>query len=513
MRATVAVLLVVVGVGWLARLAPPIVTTSDIAITELYTDLASHARLMVGPYSRFRWHHPGPLYFYLLVPGYVASGRAGAALYAEAVVINVAAVGVLVAMLLAMRRPLLAALAATAAIAFALRADGVAGSPWTAHIVVLPALALVGLCAAVADGRTRLIAAAAAVASFVVQTDIALGPPMLAVVMVALAAIAVRAARTRSVPYKDLAAACLVSAVAWILPILDAVLYRGGNIAALWRFFAEDAGAAHSTRESLAYWSYGLVGLARSDLRLPWGGPLDLSSAPWAVTAAVALLVALAARLVVAVRASESFDVWLGAVTLTGALASLWGLTRARGDILDHEIFWLVALGGWAAAFVAAGAIGSLQRKAPSWPGAERSLRRASAVLLICLTLLGAVQARSLIGQDEQNALAHNVEPVVLAMDSYFDREHTRAAIVDIVDVWAQAVPIVLRLRRLHRRVAVPPDYVYMFTDALAPSGYEDGWLTLRPGGRPPPDDGGAVLYDSYRIVVVAEPRRYPGSR
>jgi hypothetical protein len=85
--------------------------------------------------------------------------------------------------------------------------------------------------------------------------------------------------------------------------------------------------------------------------------------------------------------------------------------------------------------------------------------------------------------------------------------------VVDIVDVWSQAVPIVLRLRRLHRRVAVPRDYVYMFTDALAPTGYEDAWLTLRPGGRPPPDDGGSVLYDSYRIVVVAEPGRFPRSR
>ena len=44
-----------------ARTAPDVVTKSDIAVTELYVQLATAGNLLVGPYSRFLWHHPGPL--------------------------------------------------------------------------------------------------------------------------------------------------------------------------------------------------------------------------------------------------------------------------------------------------------------------------------------------------------------------------------------------------------------------------------------------------------------------
>src|SRR5689334_8006982 len=44
-----------------ARVAPDVVTKADIAVTELYVQLASTGRLLEGPYSRFGWHHPGPL--------------------------------------------------------------------------------------------------------------------------------------------------------------------------------------------------------------------------------------------------------------------------------------------------------------------------------------------------------------------------------------------------------------------------------------------------------------------
>ena len=57
---------------FLARSAEPFYPVSDIALTELFTREAAHGRLIVGPYSRFGWHHPGPTCFYLLAPFYAA---------------------------------------------------------------------------------------------------------------------------------------------------------------------------------------------------------------------------------------------------------------------------------------------------------------------------------------------------------------------------------------------------------------------------------------------------------
>jgi hypothetical protein len=331
-------------------------------------------------------------------------------------------------------------------------------------------------------------------------------------VLLALTALAARGVRGQTAPYTDLAIAGVVSAVLWMPPILEAGRHHGGNLRTLWRFFADDIGGVHPIREAIAYWSYGLVAIVRSDVTLPWGGHLDVSSAPWAPALALALLIALVARLVMAIRARESFDAWLAAVTTAAALASLWGLLHARGDILDHEIFWLTALGTFAAGLVAAAAIGALQREAPTWQSAEPHLRRASAVFVCGVAVVGALQAVDFVGKDERSAFGHDAVPATLAIDEYLDREHSRAALIEIEDEWAQAAPIILRLRQHHRRIAVSPASVFMFTDAFAPTGREDAWMRITRAGQTP-RGGGSLIFDSYRVVVIAEPGRFPGSR
>jgi hypothetical protein len=76
---------------WLTRHAPPFREVSDGAILEIYTLEALKGKLLLGPYSRFGWHHPGPLYFYLEAPWYWLSGRHTAGMQAGALVINLAA--------------------------------------------------------------------------------------------------------------------------------------------------------------------------------------------------------------------------------------------------------------------------------------------------------------------------------------------------------------------------------------------------------------------------------------
>src|SRR5215471_15054113 len=115
------VLALAAGLVFVARRAPPVVTAADIAVIELYTDLASHGRLLLGPYSRFGWHHPGPLYFYLQAPLYAASNRAGAALNVGAVAINVTAFGLLLWTIARQGRPVLAVLVGIGCVALAVR--------------------------------------------------------------------------------------------------------------------------------------------------------------------------------------------------------------------------------------------------------------------------------------------------------------------------------------------------------------------------------------------------------
>src|SRR5580765_82341 len=78
-----------------AASATPIVTDADIAVNELYVELATKGQLLVGPYSRFGWHHPGPLYFYVVAPFYALAGHQAAAMYAVALAFNLAALVVI----------------------------------------------------------------------------------------------------------------------------------------------------------------------------------------------------------------------------------------------------------------------------------------------------------------------------------------------------------------------------------------------------------------------------------
>ena len=82
--------------------------TGDGAVIELYTLQASRGWWEYGPYSRWGWHHPGPLVFYALAPFYTASHAQSLAIIAGAVAINLIA---LTAILWALARHASAALA------------------------------------------------------------------------------------------------------------------------------------------------------------------------------------------------------------------------------------------------------------------------------------------------------------------------------------------------------------------------------------------------------------------
>jgi len=486
---------------YVARVTDPVVTSEDIAVTELYTDLASHGRLLLGPYSRFGWHHTGPLYFYLQAPLYAASSRAGAALFVGAAAINVIALAIVLWTIVHQERPGLAAVVGIACLAFALRAPRVLASPWTPHVTILPTIACLALAAAVASGRTRLLALTALVASFVVQTDLALGPPIAVVVVLTLGAVALRARRERALPIRDIVLALCVSAAAWSLPLADAIRHRGGNLAALAQFFTTSYVRLHSVREALVAWSASLAGLARPDLAVAWGAPLRLEGTAWTLPAVGMLLALLGTLTFRAVRRRRVFDAWFAAMTLATALTSVWSLTRVRDDYTDYETFWLVALGAVAAAIVAFAAIEHVPSLRPAF---DRWARRAPPVLLAGAVIVAALDFRNILEMERRWAGQRDVPVAVAGIEAYLDQERSRMPLIDLDSAWSQGVPIVLRLRQHHRRVAVSAGSLFIVTDVFAPTGREDAWLRVQPGLRGAPDAGWHPVFDSYWANVYA---------
>ena len=172
-----AAVLGVLAIVVLARQAPPFVTDSDFAMTELYTELAARGQLAVGSYSRFGWHHPGPFYFYLQAPIYAAGGHRAMSLFGVALLINLAAILTLVAVTVRANRGLLLIGLTAACVAMAWRAPRLLASPWVGHIAVFPALAFVAISAAIIAGRARWLPLAIVFGSFIAQTHLAFAPP------------------------------------------------------------------------------------------------------------------------------------------------------------------------------------------------------------------------------------------------------------------------------------------------------------------------------------------------
>ena len=70
-----------------ARMYP----NGDYALLQAGVHEAARGRLLLGAYSRFGWHHPGPLLFYYLAPSYLLSGRATVGLHIAASVLSLLA--------------------------------------------------------------------------------------------------------------------------------------------------------------------------------------------------------------------------------------------------------------------------------------------------------------------------------------------------------------------------------------------------------------------------------------
>jgi hypothetical protein len=180
-----------VGLRW----APPTQPVGDQAILEIYTLHAAHGTLTVGPYSRFGWNHPGPMYFYLLAPGYVLSGHREESLLITVLTLNLLSIATIVFVARRHGGPSLAyALMACLAMLYfrVSRTPGwdfgdLLSNSWNPLSPMLPfALALL-LSAALGEGQLRVLPALALVASFVVQTHVAFLPVTAVVVLSAVA--------------------------------------------------------------------------------------------------------------------------------------------------------------------------------------------------------------------------------------------------------------------------------------------------------------------------------------
>jgi hypothetical protein len=221
--------------------------TDDVAIIELYTRSAVSGEQLLGPYSRFGFHHPGPMMFYLLVPFYLLSGKAFAGLAVGALTLNLFWLAMIFYALGVTHKGLQRWLALTAVGSFVLFiGPQMLMSAWNPDCAVLPfAFVLVGL-AAVQAGDTALLVPMVIAASLAAQSHLSFALPATIAMLVALVATALELRRAAQTPAsrisgvrRHLGLAVAVGVIAWLPTIIELVTNRADNLVEILKFAGE----------------------------------------------------------------------------------------------------------------------------------------------------------------------------------------------------------------------------------------------------------------------------------
>ncbi|MGE5833449.1 MAG: hypothetical protein ACM4AI_03135 [Acidobacteriota bacterium] len=498
-------LLLALAVVAFAVRTPAIITDSDFAVTELYVELATRGELLAGPYSRFGWHHPGPLYFYVIAPLYALSGDRAAVLYAAAAAINFVAITAM-AFVLARESRLVTASVVLACAAFAFRVPRFLASPWTAHVPVLPSLTFLTFAAAVMNGRITLMPGMIVFGSFAAQTHVGFAPLVLLVAAAAIVtAMSDRAARPAL--RRSIIASAGLGLLLWLPSILESIRNQGENPASLWRFFVTDADAGHSVSEALRNGSYGLMALFRPDFDLPWGGHFGLDYLSWCLVGAATETVLLVVVGWWHITHQRRFEAYLAFIALAATLITVLGLMRIRGDILNHDLFRVAAIGVFNA-----GVLGAAGVRASAAAARVRQMPASISVMVVVIavafvSILSVRDIDSLTAYERRQRSRQAIVAAHAAVRDYLQRNGLRKPLLQIGnDRWGDAAGVMLRLVQDETPVAVK-DAQSMFTDRFTAVGDEDVLITLADlelhralRGAP----GNTVLLEAFPLFVDA---------
>jgi hypothetical protein len=510
-----AVAIVAAGLGALVLMmrasdVPPIITDSDLAVTELYVELASRGHLDVGPYSRFGWHHPGPLYFYLQAPLYAMWGRGAVSLFLGAALINLVFLTLTVWACTRQRGGVgLGVGLAAGLLVFAWRVPMLLASPWTGHVAVVAVVAFITLCSLATAGRRWMLPLALVAGGFVAQTHVSFVPVIAVLGLVTVISVAMSPARPGH-RAAVLWAALAALVVPWSIPIMEAASNGGGNAADLWTFFVARGEMVHPLSSALAHWSHGLTMVFHPEPTLPWGGHLSPVAAAWTVPLAVTQTAALLVIAAVTRRSGRRLESATATSCGLAALVGLWSVTRIEGAVLDHEVFWLGALGAVNMGVIVATAIGAAARR---WPvkaraGAVDALGGSAIAAFAALSLIHFTQFTS--AELRRSDRARIPATFVLLRDHVASEGLTKPLFRFQGDAWSEGAGIVLRWLQAGKPLAVDPAATAMFTNRFTSTGEEDAEVTLssREGqhdaltARP----GNVVLRDRHPLFVDVVP-------
>ncbi len=447
----------------------------DQAVIELAIREAASADRTLGPYSRYGWSHPGPFWYYLLAVPYQLLGSSSTALYLSAGLLHLVVAGLVV---LTVDRWMgrLSALVAASGVVLAQLVLGaeVFRTVWNPYALLLPTALFLVLAAAAANGSAVGLAAAALVATFLVQTHISAALPVAAVAAItAVTFLVVRCrAAERLPPRRELTVAgalLLATALIWIPPVVQEQRPGMGNAAQM-RLFAE--------RELPGQpWEQAWATVGSELLVLP-----SLGRAPEPPEAAAALdpseLTALAgfvfiglALVVIGARRRRGHATALAGLSVVCMLTSVVAVTSVDGVIFPYLVVWQSIL-PLALVVAAAGLSNPGPREgSPLRRVAGSGVTAVVAAVLVAAAAVAQAVAAPPLADDMSASVAAAVAKVVPSLPP--PEQGAVRVRIGSGGAWPVAAGVILALERRGYDTRVTPDWVFMFGGDLASTNAE----------------------------------------
>jgi hypothetical protein len=481
----------------------------DQGAIQLATDRAGRFSQMVGPYSRFGWSHPGPLWFYLLVGPYRLFGGTGRGLAAATVVVTgVAALGVVG--VVARLGGAAAGRWAAAVVVAELAALGPAtvAEVWNPAAIIVPTALFLVFCAGLAVGRWWMLAGAVGAGSFLMQTDVSTGLVVAVVGLAALVSAAVRSrpARAGRAVGLGVGVATGLAVVVWLPALVQQLTGSPGNLSRVVRFFRSGPGSGTGLA---THHPFGPA--ARSVAGALWP-PLRgrLGAGPPGPAATALILLGALARAAVAVAAGTRRGRHLGAALGgAGGLAVVVGVvsaTRATGPLYAYLTEWLSGAG----AVIVLGLVLALTGERGQRSGERRRVvegRRAATAAVLAASALVALAAvlrpTPPAGGAQADALFAAVLPTLPPPGTNRAGPPVEVAVAT-PDRWPWAAGLLVDLGHHGYRPVAQAGWLFLFGSQLAYSGHPVATVSVWTPGSGPRPAGRQVAVVGRTAVFVS---------
>ena len=432
-----------------------ITQSGDNALLEMATGDVTGG-VYTGAYSRFGFHHPGPLYFYLRYPLYAVSGGSAASFYVvSALIAGLSLWGSF--LIIRKTTSLTSAILFAAVISFYMfrLTSSIWFSQWNPFIVIFPVCLSVIAVAASASGVTRYFPVAVISLSFAAQTHLGVLP---SIGLLALYGIFMNFHQKKFLN-RFFVVSMILAFVLWIPAIVDQVSPAGtGNTSLIANFLGESSPAG-ITRVSIASWSSAVVPIELAFLD-SWirKSSLSLVWAQFAVAVGRSLLL-FAAWLVARRRKKEGFETRLCEVTILLIFASLMSVFSFRGEIHQYLTVWISVISplSWFALLLVFSGI--------EFPGRRRIL---PVVFFSSLLFFAVLNARSEIRNGFSTDPLHYHDTTVESLSQRIVEEITLLhsnqiqISIEIDTLWPEMAGLACKLRKLGYEVAIQQDFSFM---------------------------------------------------